>query len=58
MFGQKDLDYWRRDWDWEEGGDSESHHVDSIQEVKAATILLSVMKEKVVKYWYQSGGET
>jgi hypothetical protein len=55
MFGQRDLDYWRRDW--EEGGDSESHHADSIQEVKAATVLLSV-KEKVVKYWYQSGGET
>jgi hypothetical protein len=55
MFGWRDLDYWRRDW--EEGGDSESHHAGSIQEVKAATVLLSVMKEKIARYWYQSGGE-
>jgi hypothetical protein len=56
MFGWRDLDYWLKGW--EEGRDCETRYACPTQEAMVATDLPSVIKEKSVKDWYQSGGAT
>jgi hypothetical protein len=53
-FAQKDLDYWLQG-SRKEGG-CETRYVGASQEAEVASVLPSVMNEKSIRYWYQSGG--